>query len=545
MKLTRARIRKVKCDETRPYCRRCTESGRKCEGPIVRQFRFVHDEPFSWSTTPTPQLEVSLLTPHHSKDERRAFHYFTHRDAPISAGHVDARFWQDLVPQLAHTYEFVWDTVVCLGSLLEHVDYTSLTPTFDSTGLSKVTNREHRQALRIYNRAITNVRQLSERGQIDESVVILSYMLFASVEFQQRNVMTANNLWKRCCKILTENLTSLPTMQNSTAGQAIYEVITPFVLTKAVVIATLRNTLSPRCHANNEVTSVLKTVQSRSTRLDEAKDELNSLMDHCFEVIRHADFFPNIKDDNPDKAYFLSQRQSSLDKLIQWKASFTAISSRTSDVETDWICSYLLMYWAVCYISLATCISLRQTSFDEYMDHFAEITKHVTVYLGHSAQSTNVQLLSSSDPGVIPPLYFCATKCRDPILRREALRLIGQAPRHEDLWAFVAPGRVAAKVIAVEEGECQPSFSKHCPESRYAGLPPEERRFAYFSVVGRLAAGGKLRRALELSRFQFASDGSRRLVNDYVWLDDEEDGWADAYGGCGATAPASEHRPFR
>jgi len=541
MKLTRPRIRKVKCDETRPYCRKCTESGRKCEGPIARQFRFVHDEPFSRSTTPTPQLEVSLLTPQHNKDERRAFHYFTHRDAPISAGHIDARFWQDLVPQLAHTYEFVWDTVVCLGFLNEHVDYTSLTPRFDSTGLGKVTNREHRQALRIYNRAITNVRQLAERGQIDDSVVVLSYTLFASVESQQSNVKTANDLWKRCGMILTENLTSLPTMQKSSADQVVHEVITPFVLTKAVVIATLTNTLSPRCDANNEVTKVLKTVQSRSTMLDEAKNELNSLMDHCFEVIRHADFFPNIKDDDPVKVLFLSQRQSSLDKLIQWKAVFTATRSRTSDVETDWICSYLLVYWEVCYIFLATCISLRQTSFDEYIDHFAEIIKHATIFLEHSLKSTNVQLLSSADLGIIPPLYFCATKCRDPILRREALHLIRQAPRQEDLWAFVAPDRVAAKVIAVEEGNCHFSFLKHSPESRYAGLPPEERRFAYFSVVGRLAPGGKLRQALELSRFKFASDGSRRLVNDYVWLE-EEDGWDDTCGRCRATAPALEHR---
>jgi len=201
---------------------------------------------------------------------------------------------------------------------------------------------------------------------------------------------------------------------------------------------------------------------------------------------------------------------------MQWKASFTAIGSRTPDVETDWIGSYLLMYWAVCYTSLAACVSPRQTIFDDYMDHFAEIVEHATVCLRHSAQSTKVQLLSSFDPGVITLLYFCATKCRDPILRREALCLMRQAPRQENLWAFVAPDRVVAKAISVEEGEYQLSFSKDSPESQYAGLPPEERRFAYVSVVGRQAPGGKQRQALELSRFEFATDGSRRLINDYT-----------------------------
>lgn len=103
-----------------------------------------------------------------------------------------------------------------------------------------------------------------------------------------------------------------------------------------------------------------------------------------------------------------------------------------------------------------------------------------------------------------------------------------QAPRQENLWALVASDRVVAKVISVEEGEYQLSFSKDSPESQYVGLPPEERRFAYVSVVGRQALGGKQRRVLELSRFEFATDGSRRLINDYTWLDDGEELWPDA-----------------
>ena len=373
-----------------------------------------------------------------------------------------------------------------------------------------------------------NVRQLAERDQIDDSVVVLSYILFASVEFHQRNVKTGTDLLKRCCKVLTENLTSLYTRQNSTASQAVFQVVTPFVLRRAVVIATLGNALPPRWVANNEVSNILKAVLSRSPTLNEARLQFHSLVCHCYEVIRHADFVPDMKDDDPGKVLFLSQRQSLLDKLMQWKASFTAISSRTPDVNTDWIGSYLLMYWAVCYTSLATCVSLRETSFDDYMDYFAEIVEHATVYLGHSAQSTKVQLLSSSDPGVIPPLYFCATKCRDPILRREALRLMRQAPRQENLWAFVASDRVVAKVISVEEGEYQLAFSKDSPESQCAGLLPEERRFAHVSVVGRQASGGKQRQFLELSRFEFATDGSRRLIHDYTWLDDGEEVWPDA-----------------
>lgn len=188
---------------------------------------------------------------------------------------------------------------MCISSLLEHVPYTSLTTTFDSTGLTKVTDREHRQALRFYNRAIVNVRQLAERDQMDDSVVVLSCILFASVEFQQRNVKTGTDLVKRCGKILAENLTSLHTRQNSTVGQAVHQVVAPFVLRKAVLIATLGNALPPRWVANDEVS---KAVLSRSPTLNEARVQFHSLVYHCYEVIRVADFVPHIKDDGPGRS---------------------------------------------------------------------------------------------------------------------------------------------------------------------------------------------------------------------------------------------------
>ena len=401
--------------------------------------------------------------------------------------------------------------------------YTSLTTISDSTGVLKVANREHGQALKLYNKALASVRQLAERDQIDDSVAVLSYMLFASVEFQQRDFKTGTDLVKRCGTILTENLTSLHTRHKSIASHAVHQVVSPFVLRKAITVATLGNgALSPQRDINHDTSNLLKTVLSRSPTLNAARVQFLSLVYESYEVIRHAEFVPDLEDDDWRKMYFLLQRQSLLDQLVQWKTSFISTSNRTPDVETNWISSYFLMYWAVCYTSLAACVTLRQTIFDDYVDHFAEIVEHAKVCLRQSTQSTNVQLLSSLEPGVIPLLYFCGTKCRDPILRREALRLMGQAPQQENLWAFVAPDRVVAKVISVEEGESQFYSSKTSPDSQYSGPPPEERRFAYVSVVGRQTPSGQLRQALELSRFEFAADGSISLVNEYAWLEDGE-----------------------
>ncbi|KAL2431125.1 hypothetical protein ABEF95_002678 [Exophiala dermatitidis] len=270
--------------------------------------------------------------------------------------------------------------------------------------------------------------------------------------------------------------------------------------------------------------TIPKGERSTSTTLNEARRQFHDLVQKSFEVIRHADFIPHLDKNSPDSVLFFSMRHSLLDELLQWKASLIAAHTGTADVATDRTKAYLLMYWAFCYISLAACVSLRQTIFDDFMAQFAEIVEHATVYLRDGGRSTEAEAqslsISSHDPGVIPPLYFCATKCRDPILRRQALHLLRQAPRQQNLWAFVAPDRVVAKVISVEEGV--PLMNSL--QSEYAGLPlpPEERRFAYVSVVGRPAPGGIQRQALELCRFEFASDGSRKLISEYVWLDDTE-----------------------
>ncbi|KAI1615219.1 hypothetical protein EDD37DRAFT_511787 [Exophiala viscosa] len=505
------KIRRVKCDETIPHCRQCTKSGRKCEGPVAPQIRFIHDEPVRKSTSPV-STDISLLVPHHTREERHAFHYFMNRGGSLVAGTVDAEFWETLIVPLSQKYDFVWDTVVSMGALLEHVPYTMLTTT-----TTKVVNRAHQQALTMYNRAISNVRQLGERGQIDDSVVIMSYVLFACLEFQQRNVKGATDLMKRISKLLANNLTSNTSNQESIFGQAIRDVVTPFVLRKTVLMATLGDNPPFRRVEHESIDDLL----SRHPEYSNARVQFYTLVHDAYEIIRLADFAPNFKDENPDNNIVSLQRDLLLDQLIQLKASFIATSSgRTHDPELEWVASYLLMYWAVCYTSLATCESLHQTIFDNYIDHFAEIIEHARTYLLHCGTSTNSRLLSSFDPGVIPPLYFCATRCRDPVLRREALRLMRQAPgqERENLWAYVEPERVAEKIIMVEEGVSDVEL-QHVGSS----LPPEERRFAYLNVVARQGGGrsGKQCQALQMSRFDFASDGSRKLVHEYTWLDDD------------------------
>ncbi|KAJ9613941.1 hypothetical protein H2200_002077 [Cladophialophora chaetospira] len=398
-------------------------------------------------------------------------------------------------------YNFVWDTVVCISSLIEHVPYTSLA----INSPLQVVNREHRTALKSYNRAIQNVKELANHGQLDDAVIVLSYVLFSAAEFHQKNVETGNVLLQRCSKVLIGSLATIGGGRNPTGDQAIHQVITPFVMRRAFHIATFEEAIRPRWAVNDEINTILRTVYPT---LNEFRIRFHELASQCYEVTRLVDVVLNLQAESPSKTQVLLQRQSLLDKLILWKVSLIATRAQSADVESVWVCSYLLMYWAVCYISLATCLDHRQVVFDDYVINFAEIIENAAFYLG--SPSRKIHLSSGADAEAIPALYFCAIKCRDPVLRREALRLIRQL-QLGNLWGIVAPDRVVEKFISVEE-------------NGYVGLPPEERRFACANVFGMRAPGGRQRKALELSRFEYASNGSRRLITRYTWLDDEEEG---------------------
>lgn len=55
---------------------------------------------------------------------------------------------------------------------------------------------------------------------------------------------------------------------------------------------------------------------------------------------------------------------------------------------------------------------------------------------------------------VIEPLFFTATRCREPTLRRRALYLMRLCPRREGICEGMMASKVAQKAIEVEEQEC-------------------------------------------------------------------------------------------
>jgi hypothetical protein len=93
-----SRIRRVKCDEAKPHCQRCTSTGRKCDGYATPKASTTA-QPRGMEMVPIgPMRAMStagggfLLTSECVFLSRRSFHMFNELYAPMISGYGTAGF---------------------------------------------------------------------------------------------------------------------------------------------------------------------------------------------------------------------------------------------------------------------------------------------------------------------------------------------------------------------------------------------------------------------------------------------------------------------
>ncbi|KAI7235988.1 hypothetical protein KC330_g3970 [Hortaea werneckii] len=149
----------------------------------------------------------------------------------------------------------------------------------------------------------------------------------------------------------------------------------------------------------------------------------------------------------------LLEEQARLEcRLQEWLETFRQTPDpespgRPTETNSE-VSSNLMMYYHVTHIWLSTRLVTEQVEFDQYTNHFEQTLRYGEKYVNAKAGQPAV---FTFEVGAVPPLYFVATKCRVPSLRRHALRLLARAPRKEAMWGATSTGQLAARIIAVEE----------------------------------------------------------------------------------------------
>ena len=94
--------------------------------------------------------------------------------------------------------------------------------------------------------------------------------------------------------------------------------------------------------------------------------------------------------------------------------------------------------------------------FDHFIEDFRSIVEMISPLVLQEVASTGLvqsphEAHFNLHSGYIAPLFFTATRCRDPVVRRSALRLIRMVNRFEGGWNSCIAARIADHVISREE----------------------------------------------------------------------------------------------
>ncbi|KAH8891327.1 hypothetical protein GQ53DRAFT_153580 [Thozetella sp. PMI_491] len=75
------------------------------------------------------------------------------------------------------------------------------------------------------------------------------------------------------------------------------------------------------------------------------------------------------------------------------------------------------------------------------------------IFGGHEYAAHHIKASFSADLGIVPPLYVVATKCRNPVIRRQAIQLLRSSSRREGMWDSELAARIGMWIAEIEEEE--------------------------------------------------------------------------------------------
>lgn len=116
------RIRRVKCGEEHPFCKRCTSTGRKCDGYAPPKA----SDSTTRKTTPRPSSRNergSSSSMEEDPMEQHLLYLFRTVTAPKLSGHFSSNFWQRRVHQASTVESSIRHAVIAIAAI--HQDYVN------------------------------------------------------------------------------------------------------------------------------------------------------------------------------------------------------------------------------------------------------------------------------------------------------------------------------------------------------------------------------------------------------------------------------------
>lgn len=448
----------MKCDELKPECLKCTETGRKCDGYAPREIVKIKGRQVRNIRTASDVFGHTLsFEPSGNVQERRYFHYFRTHAASDLAGYFDSNFWNRLILQVSHSEPAIQHSLIALSSMHESLQANTL----GGSGNGQM-EPSHGFTLQQYNKALGHLaKHLSQKGKESLKVTLISCILFICLELLRGSYESAIahlqsglniiNDWreKNSQSTLSSSSTSLPNVHP-------IEDDLVQLFARLDLHATFLGTTMPQPYLSSrfETPNMSPSTPRSFSSISEARECLDCQMNSIFRFLRAtANYDPHFP---PDSIARAAEQCDRLVRLEKWLAVFNTFmddSSSQMDCRNLQGAITLKIHHKTVYLMLSTVLSTDETIFDFFMPDFRTIISLARSVSKPPPSVTNIKYRPrfTLDMGIIAPLYYTAIKCRDPKLRREATSLIASSPYMEGVWDNVVVSKLAGRAIAIEE----------------------------------------------------------------------------------------------
>ncbi|KAL9628767.1 MAG: hypothetical protein Q9164_007152, partial [Protoblastenia rupestris] len=365
-RLTACRLRRVKCDETKPSCNRCRKTGRECDGylQIVKSQSSTRRLPSSSNTISNISPIDLVTTLPGNAQERRYFDYFRHRILDDFSGCFSSEFWDRLVLQVCHHDPAVRHAVIAVAATHEN-------SSLDISGTSSGTLYSTEQ----YTKALSCLRKrISSGDEQTPETVLICCIIFIAFETMRGNHDSAILHFQNGLKILSQ-------LQGSTDSpittSSIGSLLMPVFLRMNVQARSLLRPILPDYHQLRD--QRLPDIPNAFSDLTQARDTLYTLFNAGFSIFQaiteesitasstlRTDILEPISTSDA-----LKQADTLRNHLTQWHTVFEALlqSQSPSLNVRDLKGAMLLKIHHTCaVIVLNTCTCADDSGFDTYTD---------------------------------------------------------------------------------------------------------------------------------------------------------------------------------
>jgi hypothetical protein len=182
-------IRRVKCDETKPYCKRCIRFGVDCDGyPLIYRRSenstsrtiLPKDQNLNHEVLEFPSIQKIYSGPlFEDKQEGRCFRFFCEEAASQIAGPAQSPLWHRIIPEACEAEPFVRHAVVAIAALSKI--------NTNSGGQANTRALDYEYALKQYSKALRGMRLSIASGKHDMRNALLACILVFCFESLQGN----------------------------------------------------------------------------------------------------------------------------------------------------------------------------------------------------------------------------------------------------------------------------------------------------------------------------------------------------------------------